>query len=509
VSRRGAFLVTAGAAVAASVALVLLQRASGPTSRAIDDEGVRAACSGCHAFPPPDVLPRSAWRQQIEHMSFLRDYLPEEAAGSASFPIEAVVAWYEARAPEKLSFERALTRDEPSPLEFRRRRVRLGPGSGPGIATVAKVDPGLFPHLRPQIAAPNMSSGSLHLFSLTRGPFPIGAFGHPVRVAAGDLDRDGRTDLVVSDLGDPMPTEDPLGRVVVARNAGGGVFEPVTLLEGVGRVADARTLDLDGDGDLDIVVGAFGMLRSGGIFVLRNETPPGAGELHFETERVSTRSGAVSVVPFSALDSQPGFAVAFAQHFELVSSFTARAGGFEERVLWRAPHPNWGSSHLAAVDLDGDADLDFLLSHGDTLDDGIAFKPWHGVEWLENRGEAGFVAQRIGGLYGAHAAEAVDLDADGDLDVVACGFLPQVKLPVGRGESRVDSLVWFERRGDEWIPWAIEINHPRHTGLAIVDFDEDGRPDIVAAINRAWDETAVDEGPALEIWLNRGPRVPR
>jgi hypothetical protein len=507
-SRRGAVLFGAGAAIAASIAFVLLQRASGPTSRAIDEEAVRAACSACHAFPPPDVLPRSAWRRQIEHMSFLRDYLPEEAAGSDAFPIEAVVAWYEARAPESLPFERALTRDEPSPLEFERRTVRLGPGSGPGVATVARLDPELFPHLRPQIAVPNMSSGSLHLFSLGRGPFRIGAIGHPVRVAAGDLDRDGRTDLVVSDLGDPMPTEDPLGRVVVARNTEGGVFETVTVLEGVGRVADARTLDLDADGDLDIVVGAFGMLRSGGIFVLRNETSPG-GELRFEATRVSARPGAVSVVPLSGDESQPGFAVAFAQHFELVSAFRAGAGGFEERELWRAPHPNWGSSHLAAVDLDGDSDLDFLLSNGDTLDDGVAFKPWHGVYWLEKRGEEGFAAQRIGGLYGAHAAEAVDLDADGDLDVVACGFLPQVELPVARGDARVDSLVWFERSGSEWIPWAIEINHPRHTGLAIVDFDEDGRPDIVAAINRAWDETAVDEGPSLELWLNRGPRQAR
>ncbi len=505
-SRRGFFLAIAGVGFAASVAIIVLQRASGPSSEPIEEEGVRAACSGCHAFPPPDVLPRSAWRRQIEHMSFLRDYLPEEAAGSDPFPLEGVVAWYEARAPESLPFERALTRDEPAPLEFRRRSVLLGPGSGPGIATVAQLDPELFPQLRPQIAVPNMSSGKLHLFSLTGGPFPIGAFGHPVRVASGDLDRDGRTDLVVSDLGNPMPSDEPVGRVVVARNAGRGAFESVTVLEDVGRVSDARTVDLDADGDLDIVVAAFGWLRSGGIFVLRNQTPPGAA-LRFETTRVSARSGAVSVVPFSADGSQPGFAVAFSQHYEMVSAFTAGPGGFEERVLWRAPHPNWGSSHLAAVDLDGDADLDFLLSHGDTLDDGVAFKPWHGVEWLEKRGDEGFVAQRIGGLYGAHAAEAVDLDADGDLDVVACGFLPQVKLPVGRGEARVDSLVWFERRGDEWIPWAIEINHPRHTGLAIVDFDEDGRPDIVAGNNSAWDETAVEDGPALEIWLNRGPRV--
>jgi hypothetical protein len=350
-----------------------------------------------------------------------------------------------------------------------------------------------------------MANGSLHLFSLRRGPLWIGDAGHPVRSVPADLDRDGRTDLVVSDLGNPMPTDDPVGRVLVARNAGGGSFDLVTILAEVGRVADARPADLDGDGDLDVVVGAFGWMRSGGIFVLHNETPPG-GRLHFRPEQVSGRAGAVSVVPFAEPGSGTGFAVAFSQHHELVSAFHAVAAGFEERVLWRAPHPNWGTSHLSAADLDGDSDVDFLLAHGDTLDDGVAFKPWHGVEWLENRGAEGFVDRRIGALYGAHAAEAADLDGDGDLDVVACGFLPQVQLPVGRGEARVDSVVWFERRGAEWIPWAIEINHPRHTGLTVVDLDEDGRLDVVAAINRAWDVTAVEAGPSLEVWFNLGPR---
>jgi len=504
-TQRARWLGSASVVLAAAALLVLLARGPSPGPEATDDERVRAACTGCHAFPPPEVLPRGSWRQQIEHMSFLRDYLPGEAAGSSPFSVDEIVAWYEARAPANFPPERALTRDEPPPLEFVRRSVLLGPGSGPGVATVAPVGPGLVPRLAPQVAAPNMSSGSLHLFSLTRGPLRVGSFGHPARVASGDLDRDGRSDLVVSDLGDPMPTDEPVGRVVVARNLGGGEFESVPILTGVGRVADARTIDLDADGDLDVVVGAFGWLRSGGVFALRNETAPG-GPLRFETEKVDGRSGAVSVAPFPAADGRPGFAVAFAQHYEMVSAFAPGPDGFEERVLWRAPHPNWGTSNLTAVDLDGDGDQDFLMAHGDTLDDGVAFKPWHGVEWLENRGEAGFVAHRVGALYGAQAAEAVDLDGDGDLDVVACGFLPQVKLPVREGDARVDSLVWFERRGDEWIPWGIEKNHPRHTGLAIADLDADGRPDIIAAINRAWDVEEVEEGPSLEIWLNRGAR---
>jgi len=459
------------------------------------DATVHTVCSGCHLFPAPDVLPRSVWRAQIEQMAFLVRTIPKGA--EFGFDIDGFVAWYESRAPERLLMEPPITRNEPPPLRFESRSIRLGRASGSGVATVGRVGS--------LLAVPNMALGSVHLVSRTTGPRLIGQAGHPARVSAADLDGNGLDDLLIADLGDMMPTDDPTGRVLIALQLQVDEFEIRTLASGIGRVADVRPMDLDGDGDLDLIVAAFGFLHEGGVYVLHNESREGS--LDFRPERVIDRTGAVSVIPVDDLQpgTGPGFVVAFSQEHETVSMFLPRdPAGYEERVLYRAPHPAWGTSNLASADLDGDGDVDFLLSNGDTLDDGVAIKPYQGVTWLENRGAEGFHAHAIGRLYGAHAAEAGDLDGDGDLDIVASGFLPQVELPVPARAIRLDSVIWFERDGDEWIPWEIESGHPRHTGIALFDFDEDGRLDIVAAVNRAWDADPVETGPSLEVWFNRG-----
>jgi hypothetical protein len=467
----------------------------------------REACSRCHPFPPPEILPRASWRPQIEYMARLKKYVPKRRTGSmAESSLRPLIEWYESRAPEQLPVELSLTRDEPLPLRFVHKGVRLGRESGPGAATVERLEGKQLPGTPPLLGVANMMNGSVHLFSMLSGPRLIGSARHPVRVTAGDIDRDGRDDLVISDLGNPMPTDELVGRVIVGRNRGDGSFELEVVLEGIGRVADARPTDLDADGDLDIVVAAFGWFRAGGVYVLRNRTAVG-GAFDFQVEQITDRSGAVSILPVEDLQPRTGrgFVVAFSQHHEEVSAFYPTQAGFEERVLYRAPHPNWGIGNLEAVDLDGDGDLDFLLAHGDTLDDGVAFKFYHGIEWLENRGWLGFRPHPIGTLYGAHRAEAADIDGDGDLDVVACSFLPQVPVPMPQTRMRVDSVVWFERSDDGWIPRAIEINHPRHTGLTLADVDGDGRLDIVAALNRAWDSEKVERGPSLEVWINQGP----
>ena len=69
-----------------------------------------------------------------------------------------------------------------------------------------------------------------------------------------DFDRDGDIDLVVASLGVLMPSNNRVGAVIVLENDGHQHFTPHVLIDHVARVADAEPADLDGDGDLDVVV---------------------------------------------------------------------------------------------------------------------------------------------------------------------------------------------------------------------------------------------------------------
>jgi len=508
----GLALVAAVAAAARRPPHLPALLAAAPAPNANGQALARIACLTCHKVPPPDILPRAAWAREIEKMALILagKGIPEwgGAGGprvSLSDEYKAILAYYEAAAPAALPPLPPWPAPDDRPLRFVRRTIAFKDAvtPEPAVANVRLAD--LDGDGRPELLACDMRQGVVlmaHPDRPAEGAAAIAQVPHPDHVSVVDLDGDGRLDLLVADLGEFYPGDHEKGAVTVLRAQPGGGYVPFTV-GGFPRVADAEAVPATG-GPPDIAVAGFGWHVKGEIALLKNRTRDWSQPV-FERTKLDPRAGAIHVVPADIDgDGNLDLVALIAQEHEAVVAFLGDGkGGYSPaRTLYAAPHPNWGSSGIQVVDLDKDGDLDVLMTNGDMFDDDI-LKPYHGIQWLENKGKLRFEPHPLAALAGAHRAVAVDLDGDGDLDIVASAFTGVV---MGQAAAGLPSLVWLEQvKPGRFERHTIEVGSPLHATLDVGDVDGDGDVDIVTGIFRL-------QGTSehwLEVWENQKVSAPR
>ena len=480
-------LAAVGVAVAlAGLGRAVLARAAGEAANTppgpkaapkISETVLRERCSACHLFPEPKMEPRWAWASNVRDMYRLLD-LSEE------LPPDQVIAWFEKRAPERFPLY-----TKGAHLDAGRLRTRVRSFSPAGafrahaVSNVHLVD--LVDDARLELVVCDMINGLVLLGYPYREDTTLQVIAqvpHPAHAEVLDLDRDGRRDLLVADLGTAAPGDDTRGSIVWLRGTGGVSFQKYILQEGLGRVADVEAGDFDGDGDLDLVVAEFGWRKVGSVFLLENRTKDWDHPV-FVRHPIDARTGSIHV-PVADLDGdkRPDFLALISQENETIAAYVNRGDlQFETREIYRASTPSWGYSGLALVDLDKDGDLDLLATNGDSFDFSGP-KPYHGIQWIENRGGLRFQPHESWPMMGAMRAEAGDLDGDGDLDIVACAMIGTPAAERDH-EMLLESLLWLEQKGPgSFERHALVLNACDHATLSLGDYDKDGDLDFAVGV---------------------------
>ena len=144
----------------------------------------------------------------------------------------------------------------------------------------------------------------------------------PVHVEAADMDGDGDLDVLVGSMSVVFPHNDRIGTVFVLENDGRQNFTPHVVLENTSRVTDVRAADLNGDGKMDLALAQFGYDQGEVSWLERT------GPWEFRRHVLLDLSGAINVgiADFNG-DHRPDIVALISQQWKEVHYFQNEGGG--------------------------------------------------------------------------------------------------------------------------------------------------------------------------------------
>ena len=277
-------------------------------------------------------------------------------------------------------------------------------------------------------------------------------------IAVADFNADGRPDLL-------FVSEDTRDNELYLAVEGG--YEDHSENFRAGGTSNAvASGDVDGDGDIDIVIGNNGqndlLLNDGaGVFTLATAT------------NLPERASITQDVELADIDGDGDLDLVEANEDRNRLLINDGRGRFTDESAARLPlRPGLTrevSRDADLADIDGDGDLDLYFAN----------VPWAQNadprdRLLINDGAGNFTDESASRLPGTPAtttdADFADIDGDGDLDIVTTRFLPGgVSVLINNGEARFTDATAL------WMP----TGHPgQGVDLEIADFNGDGTPDV-------------------------------
>ncbi len=283
-------------------------------------------------------------------------------------------------------------------------------------------------------------------------------------VSLGDLDGDGDLDMILA-----KGRHWPLPNRVLMNDGNGTFLFSQTLGEQPDRTYSAALGDLDRDGDLDVVVS--------------NDSPDikkvfhNDGQGHFSfvgswgEPSWNTRNTCLSDV------NDDGYLDLIVANRKSVSYviFNDQQGKFQQvnKVAIAAE----SATTIVPADFDGDGHIDLAVPH---RDGGVS-------QVLFNDGKGGFLKTVTFGpkVCSARACAAGDVNGDGEIDIVIGDDIQGTMVCLNEGKGRFGNAV----------PLDVEKRMPY--ALAIADLNQDGKNDVVVGYAKGMSRLFINEGSGL------------
>ena len=271
----------------------------------------------------------------------------------------------------------------------------------------------------------------------------------------------------ISEVGILDPSELSRGKIVLKQGQ-----DTVSIQNTFHRPVHNLVEDLDGDGDLEMVISEFGNETGRLSLLIKKDT------LEYEKKVLLNQPGCIKTLAKDMnRDGKLDLVTITSQGNESITILYQKDDlVFEaDRVLeFRSV---WGSSWFELIDYNGDGFDDIVTVNGDNADKSYVHKPYHGMRIHLNDGENNFSETFFYPLNGATRLTAHDFDKDGDVDFGIISTFPDYD-----NASQL-SFVYLENQdaGDYEFKTMVleEPNLGRWFLMDKGDVDQDGDMDIL------------------------------
>jgi hypothetical protein len=284
----------------------------------------------------------------------------------------------------------------------------------------------------------------------------------PGAVYSADINGDSMIDVLGASIDDD--------RLTWWENEGGYPVQwnQFTIDSAFNGACDVKAEDVDGDGDIDVIGGAWyghevaWWENGGGDPIVW--TKHSVDDSFYQTHKVFV----IDMDDDNDVD-------------------ILGASAYRDEIAWwendGQPSINW-TKHIIGSDFDGARSIHAVDVNGDSLLDvfGAALLDNEVSVWYNN-GDSTWTKQKIDSTFnGAHMVYACDVDRDGDCDVLAAGYM-------------INAIAWWRNEGSYWTKNIIDANFFAALDVYAADLDNDLDIDVIGT---------SDTGNDVTWWENLG-----